>query len=57
MFSFFDLSFKGHENTIIKEIIIGPKSDIQESDIYQLLSYYGYEANDMKINKSKSTYR
>lgn len=48
--SFFDLSFKGHEEAIINEIIIGPKSDIQEGDIYQLLSYYGYAAADIKIN-------
>ncbi|MFD1175972.1 DUF2971 domain-containing protein [Paenibacillus puldeungensis] len=55
--SFFDLSFKGYEESIVKEIVIGPKSDIQEGDIYQLLSYYGYEATDIKIIKSKSTYR
>lgn len=54
--TFFDLSFKGLESTIINEIIIGPKSDIQEGDIYQLLSYYGYDATEIKITKSKSTY-
>lgn len=55
--SFFDLSFKGCEQTIIKEIIIGPKSDIQEGDIHHLLNYYGYETGDIEIIKSKSTYR
>lgn len=54
--SFFDLSFKSYEQTIINEIVIGPKSDVQEGDVYQLLAYYGYDP-DIKIVKSKSTYR
>ncbi|MDO3413420.1 hypothetical protein QWJ34_27005, partial [Saccharibacillus sp. CPCC 101409] len=54
--SFFDLSFKSYEQTIINEIVIGPRSDVQEGDIYQLLAYYGYNP-DIKIIKSKSTYR
>ncbi|BAU28324.1 hypothetical protein DFP93_101403 [Aneurinibacillus soli] len=56
--SFFDLSFKGYEKEIIKHIYIGPKSEVEENDIYQLLRYYGYQEFDqIKIEKSKSTYR
>lgn len=55
--SFFDLSFKTHMKNMINEIIIGPKSDVQEGDIHQILSYYGYEATDINIIKSNSTYR
>lgn len=56
--SYFDLSFKGRKDEIIDKIIIGPKSEIEESDVHQVLSYYGYNAsNDISIEKSKSTYR
>ncbi|WP_259445336.1 DUF2971 domain-containing protein [Paenibacillus lautus] len=55
--SFFDLSFKTCMKNMINEIIIGPKSEVQEGDIHQILSYYGYEATDINIIKSDSTYR
>lgn len=58
LISFFDLSFKGFEQQIIKEIYIGPKSEVEENDMYQLLGYYGYQVLDeITVKKSKSTYR
>lgn len=55
--SYFDLSFKGFEESIIDSITIGPKSEIQKSDLDQVLGYYGYDITEIKINKSTSTYR
>lgn len=55
--SYFDLSFKGHEPYIINKITIGPKSDVKEEDLYHLLRYYGYEADEILIEKSVSTYK
>lgn len=58
LISFLDLSFKGFEDNLISNIFIGPKSKVDEDDLYQLLSYYGYQQEkEIKIEKSKSTYR
>lgn len=42
---------------IITEINIGPSSLVQEDDIFFLLSKYGYNARNICINNSKSSYR
>lgn len=42
---------------IINEIIIGPKSQLKESDIYYFLLSNGFDANSINISKSKATYR
>lgn len=56
--SYFDLLFNGYQGEIIKKIFIGPKSEVEEDDIFQILTYYGYNGNyDIVIEKSKSTYR
>ena len=45
------------EPTAIKEIWIGPKCRIRESDIMSLTSRLEYENTDIKIYKSKASYR
>jgi hypothetical protein len=42
---------------IINEIVIGPKSQLKESDIYYFLLANGFDANNVNISKSKATYR
>ncbi|GEM_PF-796513 len=42
---------------IINEIIIGPKSQLKESDVYYFLLSNGFDANSINISKSKATYR
>lgn len=54
---YFDLCFANIKDKLIKEIIIGPKSEVTELDIQVLLSTYGYNFNKIKISKSKATYR
>jgi hypothetical protein len=53
-----DLSFdKLISRDIITEINIGPSSRVTEEDIFFLLSKHGYNARDVQINSSKSSYR
>lgn len=54
---YFDLSFASIKDKLIKEIIIGPKSEVTELDIQVLLSTYGYNFNKVNIKKSRATYR
>lgn len=55
--SYADLSFENMiKNDIIKEIIIGPKSDIREKDIFYYLIANGYGRN-VNIKKSTASYR
>lgn len=42
---------------IINEIIIEPKSQLKESDIYYFLLSNGFDANSINISESKATYR
>lgn len=42
---------------IINEIVIGPKSQLKENDIYYFLLANGFDANNINISKSKATYR
>lgn len=42
---------------IITEINIGPSSRVIEEDIFFLLSKYGYNARNIRVNNSKSSYR
>ncbi|MBN1039286.1 DUF2971 domain-containing protein [Clostridium botulinum] len=56
--AFCDLDFsKLIEENIINEIIIGPKSNISEDDIYNFMLSQGYDANNIEIKHSKATYR
>jgi hypothetical protein len=53
-----DLGFeKLVDKEIIEEINIGPSSRVTKEDIFFLLSKYGYNACDISINTSKSSYR
>lgn len=56
--AFCDLDFSQLINeSIINEIVIGPKSKIKEDDMYYLLMSNGIDANNIKITKSEATYR
>lgn len=52
--TFVDLSFKGMEKSIIKEVIIGPKCKASESDVINILKLNGIEC---EVRKSNGTYR
>ena len=44
------------QNGIIKEVAIGPKSDIRKEDLYYYMIVNGYET-DVNIRKSDASYR
>lgn len=53
-----DLDFSKLINSkIINEVVIGPKLNVSENDIYYFLIANGYDANEIKITHSKATYR
>ncbi|MBU3176295.1 hypothetical protein KPL47_07915 [Clostridium estertheticum] len=53
-----DLSFeKLISRDIITEINIGPSSQVTEEDVFFLLVKYRYNAREVRINNSKSSYR
>lgn len=63
---YIEMNFEKVKQSIIKEIFIGPKSEVEVEDIVNLLSYYGYydgieEGYDSQIpvdiQKSNTTYR
>lgn len=53
-----DISFNDliSEN-IISEIILGPKSKLTEDDVFYFLLSNGYDGYDIKVSRSKATYR
>lgn len=56
--AFCDIDFKELiYKPIINEIIIGPKSQLKENDMYYFLLSNGFDANSINISKSKATYR
>lgn len=54
--TYLDLNYTKVKSEIIKEIILGPKCEISEKDIHQILFVLGYEAPNIEIKKSKATY-
>lgn len=56
--AFCDVNFSNliYEN-IIEEIVIGPKSKIEITDVYYFLLSNGYDGNNIRISKSEATYR
>ncbi|WP_411167792.1 DUF2971 domain-containing protein [Clostridium sp. MB05] len=54
--TYLDLNYTKVKNEIIKEIILGPKCEISEKDLRQILFVLGYIAPDIEIKKSKATY-
>ena len=60
------MNFERVKQSIIQEIFIGPKSDVEIEDIINLLSFYGYyddaeegynSQQPIAIKKSSTTYR
>ena len=63
---YIEMNFEKVKQSIIKEIFIGPKSEVEVEDIVNLLSYYGYYdgieggynfQTPVDIQKSDTTYR
>lgn len=52
-----DLNFDNCKNTIMEEIVIGPKSKVSEKDIRQFLLTSGYSADDVSIRTSRASYQ
>ena len=52
-----DLYFDKAKNDLIKEIIIGPKCDVNTFDIQMLLASNGYNYDKISIIHSNCTYR
>ena len=50
--SYIDLDFSKVKNELIKEIVIGNNTQIDDADLVLLLSTYGYSLNGLKISKS-----
>lgn len=48
---YYELSFAPIKDELISEIIIGPKSLVQEEDIYLFLAAYGYHEKEMDNKK------
>ena len=44
------------DNMPIKEIVMGPNCKVSESDVFQLLEFYGFDGSKIEIAKSKSSY-
>lgn len=42
---------------IVSEIVLGPKSKLTEDDIFYFLLSNGYDGYDIKVSRSKATYR
>jgi hypothetical protein len=63
---YIEMNFEEVKQSIIKEIIIGPKSEVEVDDIVNLLNFYGYydgieegynSQKPIDIKKSDTTYR
>ncbi|MFQ9247050.1 MAG: DUF2971 domain-containing protein [Clostridium paraputrificum] len=56
--TYVDLDFSDLvKKNIIKEIVIGPRSQVKENDVYYLLMANGYSFQDISVGKSSATYR
>lgn len=55
---YLDLKFDFDKNNLpIKKVVIGPNCKVNNLDIYHLLQFYGFAGDEIKIIKSKSSYR
>lgn len=54
--SYMDLRYDILDVIPIKEIILGASCKIKEDDVYHFLSFHGYDAGNINILKSKSSY-
>lgn len=55
--AYVNMWFKTYKNSLIKEIILGPKCTITESDMKNVLNYLDYEFRKINVRQSESTYR
>lgn len=55
--SYLDLKYDTMGEMPIKEIILGSDCKVGENDVYHLLGFYGYDADDINILRSKLSYR
>lgn len=55
---YLDLKFDVDKSNLpIEKVIIGPNCKVNILDIYHLLQFYGFDADEIEIKKSKSSYR
>ena len=57
LISYVDMDFSKVKNKIISDIVLGPKSQIDEKELKLFLMANGYNSTVIKIKKSKATYR
>lgn len=55
--TYIDLSFEKIFNSLIGEVVIGPKAKVSEVDIRRSLYMNGFTENKIKISKASVTYR
>lgn len=55
--TYIDLSFEKIFNSVIGEVVIGPKAKVSEVDIRRSLYMNGFTENKIKISKASVTYR
>ncbi len=55
--SYVDMNFDSIKEYMIADIIIGPKSNIDDKDLRLFLMSNGYDLSKISIRKSKATYR
>lgn len=51
------MNFKDKKDSIIFEIVIGPKSNLDDKDLRLFLIAHGYDLSKVQIVKSKASYR
>ena len=54
--SYMDLRYDIFDEIPIKEIILGSSCKIKEDDVYHFLLFHGYDADNINILRSKSSY-
>ncbi len=55
--SYIDINFDGIKDRLLAEIVIGPKSNIDDKDLRLFLLSNGYDLSKINIRKSKATYQ
>lgn len=55
--SFVNLNFEKRKHHILKEIVIGPKANINDLDLRLFLLKHGYDLSQIAIYNSKASYR
>ncbi len=55
--SYLDLKYDTMAEMPVKEIILGSDCKVDESDVYHLLGFHGYDVDNIKILRSELSYR